>query len=248
MSSDKIYNPKTGRMVSKTGVIGRQILKSQNSDMMDTSEDININEKLPGDYQNQVSVIPISKINQKLYSTLDVGDVDINTNHNLYKEIINRFGLENEDTFINYEIYVFGTELDKKSSAYNCKLSNKGINHAAIRLLGSNGQYYTIEWGDVTSDWEIEFDPITQSNSYWYEHNTNINGKKKVSIWKGCRVLHGDINISAHDVAEHAIKWKIELGSRGKSSYPFNCRGYVDSFLVTVLKLGIIDWVGEGLF
>lgn len=250
MSSDKIYNPKTGRMVSKTGVIGKQLLKSQNSDdnMMDTSEDININEKLPGDYQNQVSIIPISKISPKLYSTLDVDDVDISRNHHLSTEIINQFGLDDDDTFVKYEIYVFGTELDKKSSAYNCKLSHKGINHAALKLLGSNGQYYTIEWGNITSDWETEFDPISQSDSYWYEHSSINKGKKSTSIWKGCRVLHGNINISAQEVADHAIKWNLELGNRGKSTYPFNCRGYVDSFLVTVLKTGIIDWVNEGLF
>lgn len=246
----KIHNPDTGRMVSVSGVIGKKLLKLNLNSETSNDDDFPL-VRSSGDYKNKVKIIPISEIKSKLLEAIDVND-DI-SDTKLVDEMVDAFGMETNDYFTHYEIFVFATELDKKSEAYNCKISKKGINHAAIRLLSTNGNYYTIEWGMLKSVWEIEFDSVVQSDSYWYDHQGQENGKIKQDIWKGCRAIYGKINkkITADRVATHAIQWSIKLGSKGgngKTSYPYNCRGYVDSFLVSVLKMGVIDWVGEGMF
>jgi hypothetical protein len=58
----------------------------------------------------------------------------------------------------------------------------------------------------------------------------------KGETWNGCSILNKKFKkpIKFKKIAEHAVKWRKEIGKGGQ--YPRNCRGYVDSFIVSILK------------
>lgn len=151
---------------------------------------------------------------------------------NMYTELLDILN-EGDNTLCvkSYEIFAYGSGLSSKSGVNKCGIEN--VSHAVIRLIDENDNINSIEWGEPS---EKNMSVVSHDIRVGH-HYTHKGGNS----WFGCRIARGEINppINFKKVAKHAIIWKNNFTA--SKNYPNNCRGYVDSFLVSVVQTGVID-------
>lgn len=241
----KIINPETGRYVYKTGSVGKKILetlKSPKSKSPKFKSPIKSPKfKSPIKYPKKTFIKKKSeRISPKKINELDVNNIKLNRSPSSKDskdlDILYSY-IHDEDKVTNVKIIVFGNKNpEKKYKKGKCDLDD--VAHAVLRFTVPTpigDEYYDIEWGNISGN-------ITSLGDGKFDYNERS--------WNGCILSNKTLKkpIKFKIIAEHAVKWKKSIGKGGQ--YPKNCRGYVDSFLVSVLKekpLGADqdDWLSE---
>lgn len=131
--------------------------------------------------------------------------------------------------FISYEIMGFGQ--DAKEDRYGCHIEE--FAHAVIRFEGEDGYIYMFETGNLTNPMTVRKIPI-------YPRGTSY---QELQNWKGCTIAQGKIRkrVTLGDIINASENWKKYCVGRS-TTYPYNCRGYVDYIVRDVLNKPTIDW------
>ncbi len=255
----KILNPDTNRYVLRDGKIGRNILeksprskspkkrksskkspkkrkssKKRKSPKFSPKKSPEVSPKLLSELNvNNVKLRPEDKVEHDEDDSYSPKELDTYYKYTQEQMDIYYNFLHPKDKIIGFEIISLGFRSPEK--IYNNEKGKKQIDdiyHAVLRFKFTDNSFLNFEWGEISSKLEA-------SKNDLYTHGN----------WVGFVLLQKKLKkpISGKDIVEHAIKWKI-INKGREGSYPRNCRGYVDSFLVSVLgekPIGKdkIDWI-----